>query len=71
MHRISELLPHWLAWPANLLSIAAAATGAGMVFYGAGFGDGSLYPFVWGAACFAGAGALWWIADLASLHRPY
>ncbi len=71
MNRIAEHLPHWLAWPVNLLSTAAAAAGAGLLFWGAGFGDGALEPFLWGAGCFAGAGALWWIADLASSNRPH
>jgi len=70
MDRIIQFLPHWLAWPVNLLSIGAALTGAGLIFYGAGFGDGSLAPFVWGGIAFAAAAVLWWIADLASSHPP-
>ena len=70
MQRITEYLPHWLAWPVNLLSTAAAAAGAGLVFYGAAFADGDLAPFVWGAVCFASSAVLWWLADLASSNRP-
>ena len=70
MQRITEYVPHWLAWPVNLLSTAAAAAGAGLVFYGAGFGDGELDPFLWGGICFVAAGVLWWVADLASSNQP-
>jgi hypothetical protein len=70
MDRIIEHLPHWLAWPVNLLSTAAALAGAGLVLYGAGFGDGRLTYFGWGAGAFAAAGLLWWLSDLASSNRP-
>lgn len=70
MERITEYLPHWLAWPVSLLSTAAAIAGAGLVFYGAAFGDGALPHFVWGGACFVAAGLLWWLSDLASTNRP-
>jgi len=70
MDQLTEYIPHWLAWPLSLLSTAAAAAGAGLIFYGAGFGDGDLAPFVWGGIAFAVSGLLWWISDLASSNRP-
>ena len=70
MERITEYVPHWLAWPVNLLSTAAALTGAGLIFYGAAFGDAELAHFVWGGISFAAAGVFWWVADLASSNRP-
>jgi hypothetical protein len=70
MERTIQYLPHWLVWPVNLLSIVSALTGAGLVFYGAGFGDGSLAAFVWGGIAFVIAALLWWVADLASSHPP-
>jgi hypothetical protein len=70
MTRITELVPHWLAWPLNLLSTAAAIAGAGFLFYGAAFGDGEVRHFLWGAVCFTGAAVVWWVADLASSNRP-
>jgi len=70
MDHITKYVPHWLAWPVNLLSIAAALSGGGLVFYGASFGDGSMVHFIWGGIAFASAGALWWVADLASSNRP-
>ncbi|MCB2224750.1 MAG: hypothetical protein KQH83_11335 [Actinobacteria bacterium] len=70
MERIFATVPHWLAWPIGLLSTAAALGGSILVFWGAAFGDGGIEPFVWGAACFAGAGILWWLAELASSNRP-
>ena len=70
MNRIIRYIPHWLAWPVNLLSTLAAIIGAGLLFYGAGFGDGDLDPFIWAAIAFAGSGILWFFADLASSNRP-
>jgi hypothetical protein len=71
MNQLIELIPHWLAWPLSLLSAATAIAGAGLVFYGAGFGDGGLAPFVWGGISFAISGLLWWVSDLASSNRPF
>ena len=70
MDRIAGYIPHWLAWPVNLLSTTAAMAGAGLTFYGAAFGDGDLSHFVWGGTAFAAAGVFWWFADLASSNRP-
>lgn len=70
MDRIIDILPHWLAWPVGLLSTGAALAGCGLLFYGAGFGDGGLAPYLWAAGAFAAAGVLWWVADLASSNRP-
>jgi hypothetical protein len=70
MDQLIAYIPHWLAWPLSLLSTAAAVAAAGLIFYGAGFGDGGITPFVWGGIAFAAAGLLWWISDLASSNRP-
>lgn len=70
MEQIVRLIPHWLAWPLNAASTLAGLTGAGLVFYGAAFGDGSLTPYVWGAVAFTVAAVLWFVADLASSNHP-
>ena len=70
MNRIIQYIPYWLAWPVSLLSTVAAVAGAAFVFYGAGFGDGELEPFVRAAIAFAASGVLWFFADMASSNRP-
>jgi hypothetical protein len=70
MNHIARYIPHWLAWPVNMLSTLAAFGGAGLIFYAAAFGDGDYLPVVWAGAAFAGAAVLWHIADMASGNRP-
>ena len=70
MNRITQYIPHWLAWPVSLLSTMAAIAGAAFIFYGSGFGDGELEPFVRAAIAFAVSGGLWFVADMASSNRP-
>jgi hypothetical protein len=69
MQYIARYIPHWLAWPVNLLSTLAAFAGAGLVFYAAAFGDGDYAGVVWGGIAFVVAAVLWHIADMASGNR--
>jgi hypothetical protein len=59
-----NLIPHWLARPAAVLSTLAALTGAGFIFWSAVTG-GSWWA-IWGMVSFAVAGLLWHIADYAA-----
>jgi hypothetical protein len=70
MNRIARYIPHWLAWPVNLLSTLTALGGAALIFYGAAFADGDLKPFIWGGIVFVIAAVLWHIADMAAANRP-
>lgn len=70
MNHIARFIPHWLAWPVNLLSTLTAFAGAGFVFYATAFGNGGYDPIVWAALAFVIAAVLWHIADMASGNRP-
>ncbi len=66
--RLLELIPGWLARPAAVLSILAALTGAGFIFWSAA--TGSYWWAIWGAICFVGAGLLWYLSDYAAATSP-
>ena len=65
---MQNLIPKWPARPASILSILAALTGSGLIFWSAASGD--YWWAIWGGVAFACAALLWYLADYAAAAPP-
>jgi protein-S-isoprenylcysteine O-methyltransferase Ste14 len=66
--RLTDKVPHSLAWPLSVLSTITAFAGAALFFHAAAFGRPS--SAIWGGVLLVAAGVLWYIADFAAANRP-
>jgi hypothetical protein len=68
LQRLTEMVPHALAWPLSVLSTLTAFAGAALFFHAAAFGQPS--SAILGGVLLVGAGVLWYLADYAAANRP-
>ncbi|NQV08019.1 hypothetical protein HQ535_15895 [bacterium] len=65
---LEQYIPHWLSWPASFLAMIGALGGCALMFMAAAFGEYT--PAIWAAVSFVGAGAFWYLGDVAAGNRP-